>query len=50
MNGQMLCSSQETKLSPGHSSAVECVSFLLHSGNEMYKWSSFLLIVTGSLH
>lgn len=39
MDGQMLCCRQETKLSLGHASAVECVSFLIHRGNETYKGS-----------
>lgn len=41
MNQQMLCCSQETKLSPGRFFAVECVSFFIQSGNETYEWSSF---------
>lgn len=32
---------EETELSLEHSFAVKCVSFLIHSRNEMYKCSSF---------
>lgn len=47
VNEQILCCCQETKLSLGHSSTVECVSFLSTLGMRSINGLAFLLILIG---